>query len=145
MTGRPRREERGGQGRLPCAGLARDHDSTALLYDGPEEPCRGRRERVARDQLVERDVAHGVPPHRRRQPVGDGRYGGCETRGAVEHARLHHRVLGVQLTLGLGEHPVEDLAVLVLGGRLSQSAQSSGGVEVRDPRALDEDLFHVDP
>ena len=42
------------QRRLARAGLAGDHDPAAQLHDRPQERGRGRRERVARDQLVER-------------------------------------------------------------------------------------------
>ena len=100
-------------------------------------------QRVACDERVERDVAHGVAPHRRRQPVGDRRDRGRQTGGAVEHARLHERVLRVQLAFGRGEQPVDDLTVLVLGRRFGEAAQPPSPIEVRDARALDEDLFDV--
>ena len=49
----------------------------------------------------------------------------------------------VELALGHGEQTIEDLAVLVLGRRLGQAVQPSGGVEIRHAGALDEDLLHV--
>ena len=139
-----RGEQRGGQRRLARAGFARDDDPAPLLHERPEERRGRRRQRVARDEVVERDVAHGVAPDRRREPVGDGRDRGGQPRGAVEHARLHHRVLGVELAFGVGEEPVEDLS------RFSSSVVGSArprnrpaGVEIRDAGALDEDLLHV--
>jgi len=110
----PAARSAGGQRRLPRAGLARDHDSTALLDDGPEETApRVGDSAFARDQLVERDVAPpctAAPSADNRSAMG--RDGGCETQRVPSSTpRLHHRVLGVELALGLGEHPVEDLTV----------------------------------
>ena len=52
-------------------------------------------------------------------------------------------MLGVELTFGRGEQPVDDLAVLGLGRRFGQTAQPTVGVEIGDAGALDEDLLDV--
>ena len=101
------------------------------------------REGVAGHQVGQRDVAHDVAPQRGRELVADRRDGGGEARRSAEHPGLDHRVLGVELPIGDRQHALDHLTVLVLAGRHRETAQASGAVEVRDPRAFDEDLLDV--
>ena len=88
------------------------------------------------DERVEGHVAHRVAPDGRRELVGDGLDRGRQPRRSVEDARLDERMLRVELALGRGEQPVDDLAVLLLGRRLGEPVQPTVSVEVRDPGAL---------
>jgi hypothetical protein len=140
---RRRRDQCCEQRRLPRARLPRHGDSAAELGQRPQEGGGLRRERVAGDEVLERDVADGVAAQGRRQPVGDGRDGGGQARRSVEDPRLHQRRAGVELALGRGQQPLDDLPVLTLARRQGESSQVARAVEVRDPRPLDEDLLDV--
>jgi hypothetical protein len=143
MTRGCRREQCCGQRGLARARFTRHRHSAAELHQGDEEGSGLTRKRVARHEVVERDVAHDVSAERGREAVADRRDRRGKPRGAVEDARLHHRVLGVELTVGGREETLDHLSALLLARRHSESPQVTRRVEVRHASSLEEDLFDV--
>jgi hypothetical protein len=52
-------------------------------------------------------------------------------------------MLRVQLPIGHGQQPIEDLPILVFGRWFGQTTQTPAAIEVRNPRAFDEDLLYI--
>src|SRR5690606_29338750 len=102
-----------------------------------------RRERIPLDHRLERLPAQRIAPEGGREPIGDRRDHRRQPSRVVEHAGLYERTRCVQPAIGVGQHAVQDLAVLPLGSGLVESSKTPTRVEIRDPAAFDEDLLEV--
>jgi hypothetical protein len=139
---------RGGEQCCGKRGLARtrftgDRHPAAELHQRTEERRRLAGERVARREIVERDIADDVAPERGGEAIAHGRDRRGEPSRTVEDARLHHGVLGVELTVSRREQALDHLPVLVLACRHGEPPQVPGSIEVRDARSFEKDLFDV--
>jgi hypothetical protein len=137
------REQRRRQRGLAGAGFTRDRDPAAKLHRCREEVRGLRAQGVSSHERGEGHVTDRVTPDRRREPIGNGRDRGRQPGSAVEYAGLHEGMFRVELTFRRGEEAIHDLAVLLFRRRLGKAAQTTVGVEICDPRTLDEHFLDV--